>query len=214
MYLYCKVECMPFKTDNKIANLNLTYIYAGYCWRSRDELIRDVLLWTPTHGRAKAGRPARTYIQQLCEDTRCCPEDLPRAMNDREEWRERVRDIRTTSARWWWWWWWWWWYIRQRDRETERERKLKVREKSTIQNHQQSIHLRSKIYLISLWRTLIISLKQKYSPTKSSLKNHVHIYLKIRFGIRYFIRVDMQLKANLHDKKCAHEIVLCIVPAQ
>ena len=37
--------------------------HAGHCWRFRDELIRDVLLWTPTHGRAKAGRPARTYIQ-------------------------------------------------------------------------------------------------------------------------------------------------------
>ena len=77
--------------------------HAGHCWRSRDELIRDVLLWTATHGRAKAGRPARTYIQQLCEDMGCCPEDLPRAMNDREEWRERVRDIRATSAIWWWW---------------------------------------------------------------------------------------------------------------
>ena len=43
--------------------------HAGHCWRSRDELIRDVLLWTPTHGRAKAGRPARTYIQRLYEDT-------------------------------------------------------------------------------------------------------------------------------------------------
>ena len=73
--------------------------HAGHCWRSRDELIRDVLLWIPTHG-----RPARTYIQQLCEDTGCCPEDLPRAMNDREEWRERVRDIRAASTIWWWWW--------------------------------------------------------------------------------------------------------------
>ena len=36
--------------------------HAGHCWRSRDELISDVLLWTPTHGRAKALRPARTYI--------------------------------------------------------------------------------------------------------------------------------------------------------
>ena len=27
--------------------------HAGHCWRSRDELISDVLLWTPTHGRAK-----------------------------------------------------------------------------------------------------------------------------------------------------------------
>ena len=72
--------------------------HAGHCWRNRDELIKDVLLWTPTHGRAKAGRLARTCTQQLCEDTGCCPEDLPRAMNDREEWRERVRDIRATSA--------------------------------------------------------------------------------------------------------------------
>ena len=79
--------------------------HAGHCWRSRDELIRDVLLWIPTHGRAKAGRPARTYIQQLCEDTGCCPEDLPRPMNDREEWRKRVRDIRAASTIWWWWWW-------------------------------------------------------------------------------------------------------------
>ena len=78
--------------------------HAGHCWRSRDELISDVLLWTPTLGRAKARRPARTYIQQLCEDTGCCPEDLPRAMNDREKWRQRVRDIRATSTTWWWWW--------------------------------------------------------------------------------------------------------------
>ena len=48
--------------------------HAGHCWRSRDELISDVLLWTHTYGRAKAGRPARTYIQQLCEDTGCSSE--------------------------------------------------------------------------------------------------------------------------------------------
>ena len=59
---------------------------------------------SPHMAAQKQGRPARTYIQQLCEDTGCCPEDLPRAMNDREEWRERVRDIRATSAIWWWWW--------------------------------------------------------------------------------------------------------------
>ena len=71
--------------------------HAGHCWGSRYVLIRDVLLWTPTYGRAKAGRPARTYVQQLCEDTGCNPEDLPEAMNDREKCRERVRDIRATG---------------------------------------------------------------------------------------------------------------------
>ena len=40
---------------------------------------------------AKAGWPARIYIQQLCEDKGCSPEDLPEAMNGREKWRERVR---------------------------------------------------------------------------------------------------------------------------
>ena len=50
--------------------------HAAHCWRSRDKLISDVLFWTPTHGRAKAGRRARTYIQQLCEDTGCCPESM------------------------------------------------------------------------------------------------------------------------------------------
>ena len=74
--------------------------YAGHCWRSRDELIGDVLPWAPSHGCAKAGRPARTFIQQLCEDTRCRPEDLPKARNDREEWRDKVRDIRVCGTTW------------------------------------------------------------------------------------------------------------------
>ena len=78
--------------------------HAGHCWRSKDELISDVLPWTPAYGQAKAGRPARTYIQQLCEDTGCSPEDLPEAMNDREKWQERVRDIRASDTTWWWWW--------------------------------------------------------------------------------------------------------------
>ena len=34
--------------------------HAWHCWKSRDELISDVLLWTPTYGWAKAGWQART----------------------------------------------------------------------------------------------------------------------------------------------------------
>ena len=37
--------------------------HAGHCWRSRGDLICDVLLSSPTYGREKARRPARTYIQ-------------------------------------------------------------------------------------------------------------------------------------------------------
>ena len=80
--------------------------HAGHYWRRRGEVISDVLLWTPSHGRAKAGRPAGTYIQQLCADTGCNLEDLPERKDDRECWRERVKDIRADSATWWRWWWW------------------------------------------------------------------------------------------------------------
>ena len=76
---------------------------AEQCYRCKDELISDVLQWTPSHGRTKVGRPARTYIQQLCVDTGCSLENLPEAMDDRDEWRERVREICASSVTWWWW---------------------------------------------------------------------------------------------------------------
>ena len=62
--------------------------YARHCGRSRDELISDILLWTPSHGRAKAGRPTRTYIQHLYAYTGCSIEDRPETMDDREGWLE------------------------------------------------------------------------------------------------------------------------------
>ena len=77
--------------------------HAWHSCRSRDELISDVLLWTPSHGWSKAGQLAWTYIQQLCANTGCRPEDLPEALDDREGWRERARDICANSVTWWWW---------------------------------------------------------------------------------------------------------------
>ena len=62
---------------------------AGHCWWSKDERISDMILWSPSHGRAKAGRPARTYIQLLCAHTGYSLEDLPGAMDNRDGWRER-----------------------------------------------------------------------------------------------------------------------------
>ena len=53
--LYCHLP--PITKTIKIRRTRHT----GHCWRSRDELISDVLQWTPSHGRAKAGRLARTY---------------------------------------------------------------------------------------------------------------------------------------------------------
>ena len=62
----------------------------------RDELISDVLLWTPSHKLASVGRPIRTYLQQLCTDTGCSLEDLPEVIDQsgtRSNGNERVLQI-------------------------------------------------------------------------------------------------------------------------
>ena len=78
--------------------------HAGHCWRNTDELKSGILPWTPPHGWAKAGWPARSYIQQLCADTGYSLENHLGAMNDRDRGQEKVREIRAGSATWWWWW--------------------------------------------------------------------------------------------------------------
>ena len=65
--------------------------HAGDCWKSKDELISDVLLWTTSHGHASVVRPPTTYLLLLCADTRCSLEDLPEAMDERNEWQRRVK---------------------------------------------------------------------------------------------------------------------------
>ena len=57
--------------------------HARQFWRSKDELISNVLLSTLSHGH---GRTSRTYLQQLRIDTGCSLEDLLEAMDDREKW--------------------------------------------------------------------------------------------------------------------------------
>ena len=45
-----------------------------------------------------AGQPARTYIQQLCANTGYNFEDLPGAIDDRDGWQERVREIHASTV--------------------------------------------------------------------------------------------------------------------
>ena len=75
---------------------------AGEIWTN------DVLFWIPSHGRASVGRLARTYLQQLYADAGCILEDLLKAMDNRDKWWGRIREIRVRGTAWWWWWWWWW----------------------------------------------------------------------------------------------------------
>ena len=62
--------------------------FAGHYHKSKDEVVSDLILWTPKHGKAKVGGPSKTYTKQLTENADCQAEDLPRAMEGREYWRE------------------------------------------------------------------------------------------------------------------------------
>ena len=66
--------------------------HVEHSWRSRNELIGDVLLGSPSHGRASFDRPVRTYRQQVSADTGCSLEDLMGVMGERERDRERERE--------------------------------------------------------------------------------------------------------------------------
>ena len=61
------------------------------------------LLWNPKHDKRSRGMPweirhRKSYIDQLKEDTMLKIEELPTAMNDRNEWKLRVMKCRASST--------------------------------------------------------------------------------------------------------------------
>ena len=43
--------------------------FAGHCYRSEVEIVKDVLLWLMNHESTKLGRQRKTYVKELCDDT-------------------------------------------------------------------------------------------------------------------------------------------------
>ena len=70
--------------------------FAGHCWRSKEELVSDLILWEPRHGKARRGRPRKTYINQLLEDTQLQRDNIEAAMEDQEEWQSISGMIRAS----------------------------------------------------------------------------------------------------------------------
>lgn len=71
--------------------------FIGHSWKRKEELARQLLLWEPRQGKRKRGRPAITYVDQLRRDTGLPTEELKTIMDDREEWRKLVKDVRASS---------------------------------------------------------------------------------------------------------------------
>lgn len=55
-------------------------------WVLKRELNSSTLLWNPRHGRQNIGRPYKSFIDQIREDTNCSQEEIPAVMKDRIGW--------------------------------------------------------------------------------------------------------------------------------
>ena len=71
--------------------------FIGHCWRKKDEVISDPLLWEPMHNTRKRGRPATTYVDQLRNDTGLSIAELKSIMGNRKEWMKLVNGVRVRS---------------------------------------------------------------------------------------------------------------------
>ena len=63
---------------------------AGHCWRSKNEVVSDLILWEPKHGNGSVGGQTRTFVDLLEADTGVPRDCLPVAMDDRVGWRRRA----------------------------------------------------------------------------------------------------------------------------
>ena len=78
--LYDKLE----RLSNKIRRrLN----FAGHCLQREDEVVSDLVLWQPTHGNRRGGRPPDSYIKTLERDTGLRENYLRAAMMNRDVWK-------------------------------------------------------------------------------------------------------------------------------
>ena len=60
--------------------------FSGHCWRSTNEVVSDLVLREPKHGKRRVGGQAGTFVDLLEAPQRL----LAAAMDDRVGWKKRV----------------------------------------------------------------------------------------------------------------------------
>ena len=61
---------------------------AVYAHQNNEEVVTEGLLWRPSHGKTARGRPYKSHVSQLANDTDCLEENLPTLMVGENKWRE------------------------------------------------------------------------------------------------------------------------------
>ena len=66
--------------------------FSGRCWRSKNEVVSDSVLWEPKHGETSVGGQAGTFVDLLEADTGVPKDYLKAARDDRVGWRKRAME--------------------------------------------------------------------------------------------------------------------------
>ena len=136
-------------------------------------------------------------------------------MNDREKWRERVRDIRASGMTWWWWWW----YIRLSSKECKLQSISPVKQLFSRSNNSfrdkhiyvqtNKLYIYIYIYIYILAGIPVDEWVQK-EPSKSVLKV-ILVTASILFNVLHyhasFYRQDSAKKIII-ESKCNNNILL------
>ncbi len=88
--LYCGLP----RLTQKIAERRLRL--AGHCVRHSEEIASSLVLWHPTHGQRKRGRPVKNFVDTLQEDTGLkTTSEMRVVMLERDVWRGYVSLVRS-----------------------------------------------------------------------------------------------------------------------
>ena len=61
--------------------------FAGHCKRHAERIVAKLVTWRPTHGHRLPGRPTKTYVDLLQDDTGYTTAEVESCMLDRKMWR-------------------------------------------------------------------------------------------------------------------------------
>ena len=82
------------KLTEKIAERRMRL--AGHCIRHQEEVTSNLVMWQPTHGTVKRGRPALTYVDMLRKDTGLhATSEIRSIMLEKNIWRGYVSLVRS-----------------------------------------------------------------------------------------------------------------------
>ena len=82
----------------KIKARRLTF--AGHCKRAEGFIVSKLVTWRPTQGARSKGRPKKTYVDLLEDDTGYAVNEVENSMKDRHLWRAIINAQQQESTEW------------------------------------------------------------------------------------------------------------------